>query len=133
MSFYDETHSDRWGCLTCTPFLWWPLFVKKEIRHQYKSVQVLGYVPNFKLGKGKSCRQSSISKLQEEHDFLRPLLIQLKNIVDEGGLRTQVMGRKVTVNHGFIVVVMIQQVIISYVVAMGHHRGLENVTDLTTD
>ena len=24
MSFYDETHSDCWGCLTCTPFLWWP-------------------------------------------------------------------------------------------------------------
>ena len=97
MSFYDETHSDRWGCLTCTPFLWWPSFFKKEIRHQYKSVQVLGYVPNLKLGKGKSCRQSSISKLQEEHDCLRPLLIQLKNIVDEGGLRTQVMGRQVTV------------------------------------
>ena len=21
MSFYDKTHSDRWECLTCTPFL----------------------------------------------------------------------------------------------------------------
>ena len=58
---------------------------------------MLGYVPNLKLGKEKSCRQSSISKLQEEHDCLCPLLIQLKNIVDEGGLRTQVMGRQVTV------------------------------------
>lgn len=22
ISFNDETHSDCWGCLTCTPFLW---------------------------------------------------------------------------------------------------------------
>ena len=26
ISFYDETHSDRHGCLACIPSLWWPGF-----------------------------------------------------------------------------------------------------------
>ncbi len=33
MSFHDETHLDNHGCLTCIPFLWWPGFFKKEMRH----------------------------------------------------------------------------------------------------
>ena len=97
ISFYDETHGDNHGCLTCIPFLWWPGFFKKEMRHQFKCVRVLGYVPNLKYGKGTNNRQSTMSKMQEEHNCLRSIIVQLKHIVEEGGIPTTVMNKNVTV------------------------------------
>ena len=97
ISFYDKTHLDNHGCLTCILFLWWPGFFKKEMRHQFKCVRVMGYVPNLKYGKGTNNRQSTMSKMQEEHNCLRSIIVQLKHIVEEGGIPTTVMKKKVTV------------------------------------
>ena len=97
ISFYDKTHSDRHDCLTCIPFLWWPRFFKKEMRHQFKYARVMGYVPNLKYVKGKNNKQHLMSKMQEEHNCLWSIIIQLKNIVEEGGIPTMVMNKEVMV------------------------------------
>ena len=57
----------------------------------------MGYVPNLKHGKGTNNRQSTMSKIQEEHNHLRSIIVQLKHIVEEGGISTTVMKEKVTV------------------------------------
>ena len=38
-----------------------------------------------------------MSKMQEEHNYLRSIIIQLKNIVEEGGIPTMVMNKEVMV------------------------------------
>ena len=57
----------------------------------------MGYVPNLKYGKGKNTKQSPMSKMQEDHNCLRSIIIQVKNKVEEGGIPTMVMNKEVMV------------------------------------
>ena len=49
------------------------------------------------LGKSKSDSQKSKDKVQAEHDCLRPVVSQVKEIYENGGIKTKVMGRHVNV------------------------------------
>ena len=67
------------------------------MRHQFKCARVMGYVPHLKYGKGKNNHQITTSKIQEKHNCLRSILVQLKHIVVEGGILTLVMNKEVMV------------------------------------
>ena len=58
---------------------------------------VLGYVPNLGYGKGAAQAQTSLMKLQDEHTCLSLITNQIKQIYDDGGFWTTVMGRRVCV------------------------------------
>ena len=75
----------------------WPTFFNQKCRNMLKFTRVLGYIPNMSLGKSKSTRQKSKDKVQREHDCLRPVFNQMKEIYKNGGIKTKVMGRDVNV------------------------------------
>ena len=59
---------------------------------------VLGYIPNLGMAKGKAKKQSATERLQDEHDCLRLITNQIKQIHNKGGFWTMVMlGRRVRV------------------------------------
>ena len=58
---------------------------------------VLGYVSNLGYGKGTAQSQTSLMKLQDEHNCLSLITNQIKKNHDEGGFWTEVMGRRVCV------------------------------------
>ncbi len=58
---------------------------------------VLGYIPNLGFGKGKAKKQTSVMKLQDEHNCLSLITNQIIKIHNEGGFWTEVMGRLVCV------------------------------------
>jgi len=59
---------------------------------------VLGYAPNLGYGKGTAnVSHTSEMKLQDEHNCLSLITNQIKQIHDEGGFWTTVMGRRVSV------------------------------------
>jgi len=95
--FYDKTHVDNHGSLACSPVIMWPTFFNQKCRNMVKFTRVLGYVPNMSLGKSKSDSQKSKDKVQAEHDCLRPVVNQVKEIYENGGIKTKVMGRHVNV------------------------------------
>ena len=97
VAFYDKTHVDVFGSLSCSPFIVWPAFFNKDFRCQQAYSRVLGYVPNLGYGKGKTNRQPSTVKLQDEHNCLRQVTKQLIFIMQKGGIHTTIMGRKVRV------------------------------------
>ena len=66
--FYDKTFVDLHASLACSPVIMWPTFFKQECRNKLKFARVLGYVPNLTLGKGGSSVQTSIQKVQDEHN-----------------------------------------------------------------
>ena len=95
IAFYDKTHVDVFGSLSCSPFIVWPSFFNMNCRRKKESSRVLGYVPNLGYGKGKSNREPSHVKIQDEHNCLRQITKQLIMINEKGGIATMVMGRKV--------------------------------------
>jgi len=95
--FYDKTYVDIHGSLACSPIIMWPTFFNQQCRNMLKFTGVLGHVPNLSLGKSKSTRQKAKDKLQEEHDCLRPIFNQIKEVYEKGGIKTKVMGRDVKV------------------------------------
>ena len=97
VAFYDKTHVDVFGSLSCSRLIVWPAFFNKDCRRQQAYSRVLGYVPNLGYGKGKTNRQPSTVKLQDEHNCLRQVTKQLIFIMQKGGIHTTIMGRKVRV------------------------------------
>ena len=94
--FYDKTFVDLHGSLACSPVIMWPTFFKQECRNKLKFARVLGYVPNLTLGKGGSSVQTSIQKVQDEHNCLKHIFDQIATKYNDGGIKTNVMGRQVT-------------------------------------
>ena len=74
----------------------WPTFFKQECRNKLKFARVLGYVPNLTLGKGGSSVQTSTQKVQDEHNCLKHIFDQIATKYNDGGIKTNVMGRQVT-------------------------------------
>jgi hypothetical protein len=96
--FYDKTNTDVFGSLSCAPFICTPTFLNKDCRNDDSNYMVLGYVPNLGYGKGTAnVSQTSEMKLQDEHNCLSLITNQIKQIHDEGGFWTTVMGRRVRV------------------------------------
>ena len=94
--FYDKTFVDLHGSLACSPVIMWPTFFKQECQNKLKFARVLGYVPNLTLGKGGSSVQTSSQKVQDEHNCLKHIFDQITKIHNDGGIKTNVMGRQVT-------------------------------------
>ena len=95
--FYDKTHSDLFGSLAAAPLLAVPTFLNRECRADESFHSVLGYIPNLAHGKGKNDDESAKDKLQDEHNCLHLITGQLKQIHEDGGIWTEVMGRRVCV------------------------------------
>ena len=95
--FYDKTHSDLYGSLACAPFMCIPHFFKEECRMNTDFHTVLGYIPNLGHGKGKSNRQDSRSKLQDEHNCLKLITDQIRKLNEDGGFVTNIMGKQTKV------------------------------------
>jgi len=100
--FYDKTFVDLHSSLACYHVIMWPTFFKQECRNKLKFARVLGYVPNLTLGKGGSSVQTSTQKVQDEHICLKHIFDQITKIHNDGGIKTNVMGRQVTLKFGFI-------------------------------
>ena len=96
-AFYDKTHTDLFGTLSCSPFIVVPTFLNISCRNNVKNHLVLGYIPNLGHAKGKAKKQSATSRLQDEHNCLRLITNQIAQIHKDGGFWTTVMGRKVRV------------------------------------
>jgi hypothetical protein len=58
---------------------------------------VLGYIIDLGYRKGKAKQQTAEVKLQYEHKCLSLITTQIIKIHEEGGFRTEVMGRRVCV------------------------------------
>ena len=95
--FYDKTHTDLHGSLACAPFICTPAFLNRDARNDDSNYMVLGYIPNLGYGKGKTKRQTSTMRLQDEHDCLKLITKQIIQIQTNGGFWTEVMGKKVCV------------------------------------
>ena len=93
--FYDKTNVDVFGSLACAPFICIPTFMNKNCRNNDSNYMVFGYVPNLGYGKGTAQAQTSLMKLQDEHTCLSLITNQIKQIHDDGGFWTTVMGRRV--------------------------------------
>ena len=95
--FYDKTHTDLHGSLACAPFICTPTFLNRDARNDDSNYMVLGYIPNLGYGKGKTKRQTSTMRLQDEHDCLKLITKQIIQIQTNGWFWTEVMGKKVCV------------------------------------
>ena len=96
-AFYDKTNLDVIGELACAPFLIVPSFLNGKARRLREFTRVLGYIPNLSHGSSSCSTQSAEKNLQDEHNCLRLIMEQIAKIHKEGGIKTMVMGRKVTV------------------------------------
>ena len=90
--FYDKTHTDLHGSLATAPLVAVPIFFNQSCRSNAAFHSMLGYIPNLTHGKGKSDDQSLRDKLQDEHNCLRLITDQLKQMQQDGGIWTEVMG-----------------------------------------
>jgi len=91
--FYDKTHTDHTGALSCAPLIAVPTFLKLDLRMKAENQRVLGYVPNLSYGRSGSSRKLPRQKLQEEHDCLRQITKQLADMHKQGGFWTKIMGQ----------------------------------------
>ncbi len=91
---YDKTHTYLYGSLACAPFICTPAFLNRDCCNNDSNYMILGYIPNLGHGKGKAKRQTSTMRLQDKHDCLALIT---KQIIQNGGFWTEVMGKKVCV------------------------------------
>jgi hypothetical protein len=95
---FDKTNTDVFGSLLCVPFICTPTFLNRDCRNDDSNYMVLGYVPNLGYGKGTAnVSHTSEMKLQDEHNCLSLITNEIKQIHDEGGFWTTVMGHHVSV------------------------------------
>ena len=100
--FGDKSHTDLHGTLSVTPVTFTATFFNKRVRNNPESWRPMGYIPNLAYGKSKA---KSSEKAQDEHNCLAYVLKSLIDLSEEGGIRTEVMGRNVIVKpfiHYFI-------------------------------
>ena len=95
LCFYDKTHTDLHGALSCAPFIMTFSFFNEECRARDDFYAVLGYIPNLSYGLGKSNSKEPKEKLNDEHSCLRIITDQICELAK--GFDTIVLGRKVTI------------------------------------
>jgi hypothetical protein len=95
LCFYDKTHTDLHGALSCAPFLMTFSFFNESACSCDEFYEVLAYVPNLSYGYGKSNPKQSRDKLADEHKCLKLVTDQIKQLAD--GVTAVVMGKKVTI------------------------------------
>lgn len=93
--FYDKTHTDLHGALSCAPFITTFSFFNEEARGRDDFYGVLGYIPNLSYGLGKSTIKEAKDKLNDEHRCLRLITDQILEL--SSGFDAVVLGRSVTI------------------------------------
>ena len=78
--FYDKTHTDLFGLLSFAPFIATFSFFNDNCHSNDKFYAVLGYIPNFSYGVGKSNNKKPINRLQDEHKCLRLIIDQIDEL-----------------------------------------------------
>ncbi len=78
VSFYDKTHTDVFGALSCAPFIATFSFFNKTCQNNHKFYAVLGYVPNLTYGHGKLKSKKAVDKLKDKHKCLRLITDQIE-------------------------------------------------------
>jgi hypothetical protein len=95
--FYDKTHTDLHGSLSCAPFIATFSFFNEKCRNNDKFYSVLGYIPNLGYGLSKSNNKKPRDKLQDEHNCLKLITNQIIALNRQGGFQTYILGKLVTV------------------------------------
>ena len=95
LMFYDKTHTDLHGALSCAPLIVTFSFFNEGARGSDDFYAVLGYIPNLSYGTGKSSTKESRDKLNDEHRCLRLITDQILEL--SYGFDTVVLGRSVTI------------------------------------
>ena len=93
--FYDKTHTDLFGSLSCAPFLMSFAFFNEDARSRDEFYAVLEYIPNLTYGSGKSNPKHARNKLQDEHKCLKLVTDQIKQLAS--GFEAVVLGKRVTI------------------------------------
>jgi hypothetical protein len=93
--FYDKTHTDLYGALSCAPFIMTFSFFNESAHSNDSFYGVLGYIPNLTYGLGKSNNKDPRQKLQDEHNCLKLITNQIRGLAN--GFTTTVLGRHVIV------------------------------------
>ena len=95
LCFYDKTHTDLHGALSCAPFITTFSFFNEAARGKDEFYGVLGYIPNLSYGTGKSSIKLARDKLNDEHCCLRLITDQIREL--SHGFDAVVLGRSVTI------------------------------------
>ena len=95
LCFYDKTHTDLHGALSCAPFIATFSFFNEAARGKDDFYAILGYIPNLSYGSGKSSTKEARDKLNDEHLCLRLITDQILELSQ--GFDTVVLGRSVTI------------------------------------
>jgi len=95
LCFYDKTHTDLYGSLSCAPFIITFSFFNEAARSNDAFYGVLGYIPNLSYGSGKSSNKAPRNKLQDEHTCLKLITDQICSL--QHGFDTMVLGQRVTI------------------------------------
>jgi hypothetical protein len=93
--FYDKTHTDLFGSLSCAPFIMTFSFFNEHARSRDEFYEVLAYIPNLSYGSGKSNTKLPRDKLQDEHKCLKLITDQLRQLAS--GFEAVVLGKQVTI------------------------------------
>ena len=93
--FYDKTHTDLHGALSCAPFVMTFSFFNEKARSCDEFYSVLGYIPNLSYGSGQFSKKTAREKLQDEHMCLKLITAQIDAL--SAGFETTIMGQHVTV------------------------------------
>jgi hypothetical protein len=94
--FYDKTHTDLFGVLSCSPIIGSFTLFNEKCRNNTQFWETFGYIPNLNLDSNRASNDAS-DNIQDEHDCLCCFTDQLTEIQRDGGIRTIVAGRQVTV------------------------------------
>ena len=94
--FYDKTHTDLFGVLSCSPIIGTFTLFNEKCRNNTQFWETFGYIPNLNLDRNRATN-TAIDNLQDEHDCLCCFTDQLSKIQRDGGIPTIVAGKQVTV------------------------------------
>ena len=95
--FYDKSHFDRHGALALAPFMITCSLFNVAARGNRNTWGVWGYVPNLRLGTSNDNPANPSVKLQDEHACIAAILSQMEDILKQGGIPMNIMGRDVVV------------------------------------
>jgi hypothetical protein len=95
LCFYDKTHTNLHGALSCAPFITMFSFFNEAACGRDDFYRVLGYIPNLSYGTGKSSAKEARDKLNDEHRCLRLITDQILEL--SYGFHTVVLGQSVTI------------------------------------
>ena len=94
---YDKIHTDLYGLLSCAPFIATFSFLNKVCPNNDKFYAIFGYIRNLGYGIGKSNNEKPRDKLQDEHNCLKLITDQIRDLNHDGGFQTYILGKLVTV------------------------------------